>query len=242
MYMHMQRMLHGLYNISMSSKQAALWCSKRPDDKVSLCHVTLLTPPCHPHVYLPLCPCSNHLDTPQHTATLLSMLRMAQQMALAEAELQTQLQQGDLQQEQMEELLAQQESHHAPHLPASLIAVEAEMERTRMRTLAAAQQIVPPALTLLQFASPKHAIHSDPEAPQGLDHIKGLLQLFEQLHEEASQQGRGTWQFVAMTPSLVSSSSSNHDAGHSATLTHMLLNPLHHAVETTPHSSTCIWH
>lgn len=173
-----------------------------------LLHVMLLTPPCHPHVLSPLLSRSKHLDTPQHIATLLSMLKMAQQLALAEAELQTQLQQVEQQDQLVMHLVAQHEVQHASQCPAAVLAAEAELERTHMRALAAAQRIVPPAVALLQAARPSHVLHSQPEANQELGLAREVLQLFEQMHEAAAKQQSGTWEFMALAPGLVSSRSS----------------------------------
>jgi hypothetical protein len=129
---------------------------------------------------------------------------MAQQMALAEAELQTQLQQ-----------LKQQGAQPVSD-PHAKLAGQADDLECQARAFAAAHQLVSPAMALLQLAPPSHHIHQNPRACKSWGVDQELLRVFQQMRAAAAQQESGTWEFVALKPGLVSSSSSRtHVAQHS---------------------------
>jgi hypothetical protein len=133
------------------------------------------------------------------------MLKMAQQMALAEADLQAQvLQHYDF----MHDMESQSQSQPAAD-PLDSPAVQAELAANEDRALAAAQQIVPPAIALLQLTQSSNSIRRGPQDDQEVGPSEELMHMLWQLHAAGMQQQCGTWEFIALPTGLVSSSSSN---------------------------------
>jgi hypothetical protein len=91
--------------------------------------------------------CSGQFDTPLHTATLLSMLKMAQQLAAAEAELQEQEQQLVSRSQQASALQDRDQDKSCPQLQ------RLQLQETQLIQTAcsAAAVLVPPGLALLQL-------------------------------------------------------------------------------------------
>jgi hypothetical protein len=131
----------------------------------------------------PVAACSAQLDTPQHTATLLSMLKMAQQMAHAEADLQQQEQHLEQQQQQKQ--------------------VEQEHETQRKAAAAAAaDMLTPPVLSLLRLVRLNQA------EPQALNMTALLRQWFPAVAAAADKQQDGNWIMVGSRSAAVSNAGS----------------------------------
>jgi hypothetical protein len=129
--------------------------------------------------------CSGKLDTPLHTATLLSMLKMAQQLALAEADLQQQQQTLEHQHQQQ-----QQQQQAAP-----------AMQRHQQQLAAAADMLVPPALGVLRLI--RH--QGDAFVGRIQDDYRSFMQhYFVGLHDVALEQGCRKWRLLGSSTAVVS--------------------------------------
>jgi hypothetical protein len=122
--------------------------------------------------YLPACTfcnvCSGQFDTPLHTATLLSMLQMAQQLAAAEAELQEQ-------QQQLVSISQQASARQDRDQDKSCAQLQRlkQHEAERMHAAcSAAAVLVPPGLALLQLCRDQcgqvSGLPASHHPPQGL--------------------------------------------------------------------------
>jgi hypothetical protein len=115
------------------------------------------------------------------------MLKMAQQLALAEA---------DLQQQQQTLDHHQQQQHQRQDAPS--------VQQHQQQLAAAADMLVPPALGVLRLIRQQDGAFAGPAQNE---YRSFMQQYFEGLHGVALEQFHGTWKMLSTSTALVSSCS-----------------------------------